>query len=226
MRNENKNTSNKKKVVRGASVALCVAALGMGAMSYFTDYKSQEMSAKAGNLHIDLTMDKSDLNGGLTIINPGDKNPLEFTVSNTGEKSVDVKHVVTITTDMAMTNGQADQEFKLVASDGTDLKASPDALKIEGEGSNTVIYTFADFPLAGSIEKDAVTDGTTTATKKLAYKFAMDEDAQNAWQGKTPTVKVETYAKQHRNTQENPDWQKMGEWHLNGFNGHGVENKN
>lgn len=222
MRNENK-TNNKKKVVRGASVALCVAALGMGAMSYFTDYKTETMSAKAGKLGISLTMDKNDLNGGLTIINPGDKNPLEFTVTNTGEKSVDVKHVVTITADTAMTSGQADQEFKLVTEAGADLAAEENTLTIKGEGTKEVVYTFADFPLAGSIEKDTAKDGTDVATKKLKYKFAMDEDAQNAWQGKTPSVKVETYAKQHRNTQDQTEWQKMGEWHLNGFNGHAVE---
>lgn len=64
-----------------------------------------------------------------------------------------------------------------------------------------------DLTLAGSVENDSTLDGTTDTSHKFDYKFAMDSGAKNAWQDVTGTVKIEVYAKQHRNTSSlGSDW--------------------
>lgn len=205
---------NKKRVVRGTAVALCVSALGFGAMSYFTDYTSRDLHAKAGTLTMDIPNATSDLTNGLTIINPGDSNPLDFTVRNTGEKSMDVKAVITVTAPIAF--NEKDHEFKVTTPAGAELgvtELSTTAPEISTD-KKTLTYTIKDVALAGSIEKDMKTDGATENTKAYNYKFVMDEDAKNAWQGKQADVKIEVYAKQHRNTQgkytPNSTWHKVG----------------
>lgn len=80
---------NKQRVATmGLAVAASVAVLG-GTFAYFTDYESKDLSARAGTLTMNITEATEDLSNGLTIINPGDSNPLKFTVNNTGEKSMD-----------------------------------------------------------------------------------------------------------------------------------------
>lgn len=76
---------NKQRVATmGLAVVASVAVLG-GAFAYFTDYESKDLSARAGTLTMNITEATEDLSNGLTIINPGDSNPLKFTVNNTGE---------------------------------------------------------------------------------------------------------------------------------------------
>ena len=85
---------NKKRIITlGAAAVTTIAVLG-GTFAYFTGYDSKDLTAKAGTLTVELTDATEDLTNGLTVINPGDANPLTFTVSNTGEKSMDVKAVM------------------------------------------------------------------------------------------------------------------------------------
>lgn len=141
---------------------------------------------------MDISDDTTDLTNGLTIINPGDSNPLEFTVSNTGEKSIDVKAVMTVKAPQAFT--EADHEYKITDTDGTELEG------VLSEDKQTITYTIDDVALAGSVENDEEKDGSTETSHVYEYKFAMDEDAKNAWQDTTANVKIEVFAKQHRNT--------------------------
>lgn len=95
---------NKQRVATmGLAVVASVAVLG-GAFAYFTDYESKDLSARAGTLTMNITEATEDLSNGLTIINPGDSNPLKFTVNNTGEKSMDVKAVLTVSAPQAFTD--------------------------------------------------------------------------------------------------------------------------
>lgn len=180
---------NKKRVTRVTATVLAVSALSVGAFSYFTDYASKEVSATAGTMNMKLT-ESIDIDGTLNILNPGDVHEFDFKVANTGSKSMDVKHVITLVSSNKLT--AADHEYKITLDDGTEV-----AGELQADGK-TIIYTVDDgLVLDGTTEKDATPAATT---KDYAYKFKMDENAKNAFQGSTVSVKLELFAKQHRNT--------------------------
>ena len=190
---------NKKRIITlGAAAVATIAVLG-GTFAYFTGYDSKDLPAKAGTLTVELTDATEDLTNGLTVINPGDANPLTFTVSNTGEKSMDVKAVMKVSAPQAFT--ESAHEFKITDDKGTELTG------VLSDDKQSITYTVTDLTLAGSVENDSTLDGTTDTSHKFDYKFAMDSGAKNAWQDVTGTVKIEVYAKQHRNTSSlGNDW--------------------
>ena len=61
----------------------------------------------------------------------------------------------------------------------------------------TVVYTVDTVTLDGSVEKDA---SPAASSHVYDYQFVMDDGAKNVWQGKAVDVKIEAFAKQHRNT--------------------------
>lgn len=190
---------NKKRIITlGAAAVATIAVLG-GTFAYFTGYDSKDLTAKAGTLTVELTDATEDLTNGLTVINPGDANPLTFTVSNTGEKSMDVKAVMKVSAPQAFT--ESAHEFKITDDKGTELTG------VLSDDKQSITYTVTDLTLAGSVENDSTLDGTTDTSHKFDYKFATDSGAKNAWQDVTGTVKIEVYAKQHRNTSSlGSDW--------------------
>lgn len=181
---------NKKRLVRSGAAVAIVGSVLIGAFAYFTDYDSRELTAKAGNLSIDISKDTTDLTNGLGIVNPGDSNPLTFTVTNTGEKSVDIKAVMTVSAPQAFSD---DHEYKITAIDGTELTG------VLSTDKKSIVYTVADVALVGSVEDDTTLDGTESS-HVYDYKFVFDEDVDNTWQDVEGTVEVEVFAKQHRNT--------------------------
>lgn len=182
-----KNT--KRRLIRGAAVAAAISALSMGAFSYFTDYKTADITGTAGTLTTTMTGVTTDLTKGLTILNPGDSNPLQFTVNNTGNKSADIKAKITVKAEKAFTD--ADHEYKVTDASGKELAG------VLSTDKKTITYTIDDVILNGSVETES---GSTKTSHMFDYRFAMDQDAKNAWQGTKVDVKVETFAKQHRNT--------------------------
>lgn len=212
--NKNRKETGKgsKRVVRGTAVALCITALGMGAMSYFTDYKSADTTqTHAGTVEAELNLKTKDLTNGLGIINPGDVTPFNFTITNTGEKSIDVKPVITVKSDKAM--NPDDMEFKIVKenkADGTETLIDVVGRVEMSNENKTATYTITDSAIAGSVEKDQDKDGATEASKDYNYYFAFDEDAKNNMQGAKLDITVEMYAKQHRNTEA--DHAKDSDW--------------
>ncbi|MBQ5676836.1 MAG: hypothetical protein IIV45_17550, partial [Lachnospiraceae bacterium] len=63
----------KKFITNVLSIAV-IATMLMGAFSYFTDFQSKILSAKAGNLKLSMTDATEDLTAGVRILNPGDSN--------------------------------------------------------------------------------------------------------------------------------------------------------
>lgn len=195
---------SKRQVVTAGAAALAAVGVMGGTLAFFTDYDSRDLTAKAGTATVEITDATTDLTDGLTIMNPGDSNPLTFTVNNTGEKSMDIKAVMTVKAPQAFNEG--DHEFKITTPEGQELNG------VLSEDKQTITYTIDDVALAGSIENDADTDGSTETSHVYDYKFAMDEDAKNNWQGVTSDVKIEVFAKQHRNTSGlGSDWTNIVE---------------
>lgn len=195
---------NKKRMATlGLAAVATVGVLG-GTLAYFTDYDSKDLTVKPGTLQMEIADATTDLTNGLTIINPGDSNPLTFTVNNTGEKSMDIKAVMTVKAPQAF--NEDDHEFKITTPEGVELNGEL------SKDKQTITYTIDDVALAGSIEKDESLDGSTKTSHKYDYKFAMDEDAKNSWQNATSDVKIEVFAKQHRNTSGlGSDWANIVE---------------
>ena len=188
----------KKALTNVLSLAI-IGTMLVGAFSYFTDYQEKTLSAKAGNLKLEMTAATQDLTNNLTILNPGDSNELTFTANNTGEKSMDVKAVITVTADQAMNT--SDPQYK-VTSNGTALSGTL------SEDRKTMTYTIDDVILSGSIEKE--TDAETS--HQYLYAFEMDANADNTWQDSNVSVNIALYAKQHRNTSElGTDWTSIVE---------------
>lgn len=211
---------NIKKIVSMVAAIAIIGAMGLGAFSYFTDYATSSKTANAGTMDITLSGVTQDLTNGLTIMNPGDSNNFEFTVTNAAEKSVDVKAVITVTTTdkdgNALNMNADDHQYKITTDDGTELTGVLT--------NNVIVYTIDDIALIGSVEKEA-SDGTA-ASHKYDYQIKMDEQANNTWQDSNVSVKVEVYAKQHRNTESiTGNWhtdgnqigiiEKVGEWEIN-----------
>ena len=187
-----KMKSTKKLVTSAVSLAV-ITTLLMGAFSYFTDYQTKTLQASAGTLELSMTDATEDLTNGLTILNPGDANELTFTANNIGEKSMDVKAVITVTANQAMS--ESDYQYKLT-KDGSSLNGTLSSDK------KSVVYTIDDVVLNGSVEKD----GDSTSYK-YDYLFEMDADADNTWQNSDVEVTIELFAKQHRNTDGlSSDW--------------------
>lgn len=195
---------SKRQVVTAGAAALAAVGVMGGTLAFFTDYDSRDLTAKAGTATVEITDATTDLTDGLTIMNPGDSNPLTFTVNNTGEKSMDIKAVMTVKAPQAFT--EADHEYKITTPEGTELNG------VLSEDKQTLTYTIDDIALAGSVENDQSLDGSTETSHVYDYKFAMDEDAKNNWQGVTSDVKIEVFAKQHRNTSGlGSDWTNIVE---------------
>ena len=204
---------NSKRIISIVAIIAIALTMAFGAFSYFTDYATATVESKAGTLDILLTED-IDLDDDIDILNPGDTAPVDFTVTNEGEKSADIMTVITVWAtdaggnelDMTDANldGVADDPdviddhvYRIIGANGDEL-----AYTVEG---NKVIYTIGGdgnanngaVTLNGTIEEE---DGVAVTSYTYEYDFEMDADALNAWQATNVHVKVEVFAKQHRNT--------------------------
>ena len=154
-----------KRSLRFISVVAIMATLLIGAFSYFTDYHSATLSAKAGTLELTMTDATEDLTDGLTILNPGDVNDLTFTAANAGEKSMDVKAVITLTSSKELTENA--HEYKITDGE-TELTG------VLSNNNKTITYSLDDVLLSGSIEKD----GTNTSHK---YDYKLEKLVNTDW---------------------------------------------
>ncbi len=188
----------KKTFVTNVLSIAIIATMLIGAFSYFTDYQEKKLTANAGTLSLEMTDATEDLTANLTILNPGDANELKFTANNTGEKSMDVKAVITVSANQSM--DENDPQYK-ITSNGTALNG------VFSDQGKTITYTIDDVILSGSIE----TDGNSTK-HQYNYLFEMDADADNTWQDSNVSVNIQLYAKQHRNSSElGTDWTSIVE---------------
>ena len=191
---------NKQKVIRLTAVAVATVTVLAGAFAYYTDYVSTTLSAVSSSLSIEMSEATEDLTNGLKVIDPGVSNDLSFTINNTGSKSADIKAVITVASEKAMSS---DHEYKVTDNNGIELTGE---LSADGK---TLVYTVDDVTINGSAEKET---GITTTAHTYDYQFEMDADASNDWQNIKANVTIEVYAKQHRNTEGlGSDWTSIVE---------------
>lgn len=210
----------KKTVIKFASL-VCIGCLLVGSFAFFTDRTTQDSTALAGN--IDLVWEDTSLASGSNnefaqdkvwdtasglvtdgnVINPGDYFDLSYELTNDGNKSIDVRQKIVLTSSEPMTADK--EEYKLTITGGNDTVAvTPD----EDESTDTVlVYNLKDIILDGSLEEE---DGAVSGAYTVRLDFA--KAALNAFMDSTVDIDLYATAKQHRNTEEAdfPAFEELG----------------
>ncbi len=231
--------SSKKFGIAVLAVTSAIAILVISAFALFSDNEEKGTSGTIGTVGISLsdpTLSNDDnINpGDYDPNNPDDANPgtdhdLAFTISNTGNKSVDVRNMIVISVADEAGHIYDPTVFSLYTEkDGEYAKAgtelAPKFFMVYGDDT---LYTAAQIPAGSEIvavvyytdPDDAVClngvgeaaeeeDGITETSHDYLYYLVMDRDADNNYQGLTCKIDVIAEAKQHRNT-DNDDWEKI-----------------
>ena len=105
---------NKKKLF-GVLAIVCLLSVA-GISAYFTDQEAHDAKAVAGNINLTWEDAATNLSGAQEdvvwedqfdedgIMNPGDSYDFSYTVANTGNKSIDVKQQLVLTSTVALTD--------------------------------------------------------------------------------------------------------------------------
>lgn len=198
-----------KKIMALVLAIATVAALAVGTFAFFTDRIQAQATATAGTLELALTDIQTGTN---TKMKPGAGCTVDFTLSNLGNKSADVKEVLVLRSPVAMTAGAEEFDLYLasdvtLAADGkVTVKAgkSPVAARAVSTDRKSITYTIPEFILNGTGGDEAETEPNVTSNaKSSAYVLVFNGTADNAFQGITVTLDYMAQAKQHRNTDSN-----------------------
>lgn len=194
-----------KKIMALVLAIATVAALAVGTLAYFTDRIQANATATAGTMELALT---NITTGANTKMKPGVGCTVDFTLSNKGNKSADVKEVLVLRSPVAMTAGK--EEFDLYkASDvtlATDGKytiksgAQPLAVRSVSADKKSITYAIPEFILNGTGSAPETETGAAGTSKASAYVLVFKTTANNDFQDKTVTLDYIAQAKQHRNT--------------------------
>lgn len=197
-----------KKLMALVLAIATVAALAVGTFAFFTDRIQAKAEATAGTLELSLT----DIQTGKNVkMKPGTGCTVDFTLSNLGNKSADVKEILVLRSPVAMTAGAA-TEFDLykasdvtLAADGKytiKTGAQPVAVRSVSTDKKSITYTIDQFTLNGTGEDAETEPRVTSNAKASAYVLVFKNTAGNAFQDITVTLDYMAQAKQHRNTND------------------------
>lgn len=197
-----------KKIMALVLAIATVAALAVGTFAFFTDRVQAKAEATAGTLELALT----DIRTGNNVkMKPGTGCTVDFTLSNLGNKSADVKEILVLRSPVAMTAGAA-TEFDLykasdvtLAADGKytiKAGAQPVAVRSVSTDKKSISYTIDQFILNGNGPAAETENGVTSNAKSSAYVLVFKNTAGNAFQDITVTLDYMAQAKQHRNTND------------------------
>lgn len=196
-----------KKLVALVLALATVAALAVGTFAFFTDRIQAQATATAGTLELALT-DITTSNS--TKMKPGSGSTVNFTLSNLGNKSADVREVLVLSSPVAMTAGA--EEFDLyLASDVTltdDGKVtvkdgkSPVAARAVSTDRKSITYTIPQFILNGTGDDHENEPDAVGTSKSSAYVLVFKNTAGNTFQNVSVTLDYLAQAKQHRNTND------------------------
>ena len=197
-----------KKILALVLALATVAALAVGTFAFFTDRVQAKAEATAGTLELALT----DIRTGNNVkMKPGTGCTVDFTLSNLGNKSADVKEILVLRSPVAMTAGAATEFDLYKASDVTldaDGKytiktgAQPVAVRSVSTDKKSISYTIDQFILNGTGTAAETENGVTSNAKSSAYVLVFKNTAGNAFQDITVTLDYMAQAKQHRNTND------------------------
>lgn len=201
----------KKKPITVILSIICVAALAVGSLAFFTDRIDSTATATAGTLNLDFT---GITTSKTTDFKPSEGITLDYTLSNAGSKSADVLEVLVLSSNKAMTEGANPAEFEIYnASDVTLVNgvatihdsATPLAVRSMSADKKQITYALPQFILNGTGTDAEIEEGITETSKTASYVLVFNKAAGNTYQETELTLYYEAQAKQHRNT-NNDTW--------------------
>ena len=206
----------KNKNLKGfICMALALVMVLGSSFAYFTDRADTSASGTAGTVGVDLTSDINLLDeDGKDILNPGDLRDGSFGVENTGNKSIDVRTTIVLTSSVAMDKTAAQAEYELYLKDDVEFVegkgwmpkdgAQPLEVRSISEDGKTITYNLPDYILNGNEDfgddKREIEEGITTDSHDNDFVLIFKAGSSNDFQDSVVTIDVLVEAKQHRNT--------------------------
>lgn len=203
------------KKATACAVLGAMALAGAGSMALFTDRIDGNATATAGTLDLVLAGDDAwAQNANIKKMIPGFILDMDYTLTNEGNKSMDVRETITITS--ASHDFKAVPEFLVYKTSDVTVDTETGAYKATGtpiayelDATKRIVTIKPDtFTLNGN-PADAnaeVEDGVNTNVYTGDYVILFAEDAANTWLGNDLTVDYVAEAKQHRNTGDKDTW--------------------
>lgn len=211
------------KKATACAVLGAIALAGAGSLAIFTDRAEGTATATAGTLDIELAQTWVDDNdtynlekraevggdvekdGLIDPLLPGKFLDMDYTVTNSGNKSVDIRETITIKSAKAFAETPEFLMFKSVQLNAdTGAYEGVDQIPYTvDKTANEIIITPAYYSLNGTGAAAETVEGVTSNAKTFDYVILFDDAAANDWMGETITVDYVVEAKQHENTDTN-----------------------
>ena len=223
-----------KKTLALALALVAVLSLMVGSLAFFTDHVTAKAVATAGKL--DLVVGSISVSK-TTNLKPGNGVKINFTLSNKGNKSADVKETLVLTSTVPLTDKNGAAQFDLYASGNVTVDSKGMATVTSGKmpittrttGSYvkdgktyyTITYTIPEFILNGTGTNAEIESGITSASKASSYVLVFRQDSGNEFQNVSLSLDYEAHAKQHRNTNSSA-WTATGVKEIISFAGNNA----
>lgn len=206
------SSSRRRRNLKTAGAAALAGAVILGSsMAYFTDRLDTSASATAGTVDISITENWQDVAN----FNPGDQTDLSYVISNSGNKSVDVRETIVVKSNVAM-DASTQAEFEIYKASDVEQAANGSyapksgaqpittgADRIVSADNMSIKYVIDEYVLNGTGANAETEDGVNTTENTSEYVLVFKAASDNDFQGSEITVDLLAEAKQHRNTDEN-----------------------
>ena len=206
----------KNKSIFAVTAAVCLmAGTAVISSAFWTDMISLDQEVSSMTIGISYDSDSLGLDNAEPYL-PGDSREFGFKVINSGDISVDIKPVMTISATNDMVKGAS--EFIITDADGNEITDytktyyDKDDVVITSERINAgekfrkAVYELTgEETLSGSRQKDA-SEGEETSELSCSYALKMSENTGNDFKNTTASLEVSTYAIQHRNRDTGDEW--------------------
>lgn len=204
-----KAITNRKHTAKAAgAAALAVAVMAAGSLAYFTDRQEATATATAGTVDVATNTSWTDITG----FAPGDMADFGYTISNDGNKSIDVRETIVLKSSVAM-DAATQAEFELYHAGDVEQAANGSYVPKAGaepitKGANRVVsadntsirYILDEYILNGTGANAETESGVTVTSQATDYVLVFKDSASNTFQGAELSVDLLAEAKQHRNT--------------------------
>lgn len=216
-----KNKKNYKTKMRNLFIFSLGFALLLGvSMAYFTDYATLDAKGTAGTVAISTENNINLLNGdGQDIINPGDMREAYMFAQNEGNKSIDVRTTIAVTTqsehyDLSFSGDASTQseydlyyrsDVEYIKGQGWKPKDGAKPIQVKSIDKDVITYVLPEYSLNGNSDKyDEVEtiDGVNAFNHKYEIVLLMKGSCGNSWQDSSVSIDVIIEAKQHENTED------------------------
>lgn len=209
-----------KLICAGVAGLMAVAIVGSMGLAFFSDTGETKASAKVGSVTIDVTDLEIENSGN---VNPGDEDPdvpdgsregtphdFTFSVTNTGNKSVVTRNIITLSVSknntvldanvLALYEDKKELSQKYVLIEGSE-EYIPSA-NYTGGKIIAVRYVVNGASLNGTGDAAEVESGITSNSQDYKYALSLALETTNEYQLADIKADIEVQAMQYRNTQD------------------------